>query len=65
MKFFLEVVGISLIAAAIGSSIIALIGYGDPSSEPFKCKGGYMFVKSSGYQLISENGGGIKCEEKK
>lgn len=34
-------------------------------SQPFKCKGGYLFVKTTGYQLIGENGGGVKCEEQK
>ena len=36
-----------------------------PPQDPFVCKGGYLFVRSSGAQLIGTNGGGVKCGENK
>ena len=36
-----------------------------PPQDPIMCKGGYLFVRSSGAQLIGTNGGGVKCGENK
>lgn len=54
-----------LIAIAVLCFAIVFWSIQTNGQDSLYCKGGYMFVKSSGRQLIGENGGGVPCGEKK
>lgn len=64
-KLYLEVLMIVFCILAIATPLIIFLPKGTAESEPFRCKGGYLFVRSTGYQLFNEAGGGIKCEKEK